>query len=70
MQATQTATIRTIEALRAISELSVYRTRTTTPVLPRPTVDTPNTAQDAEAWSRRAAHANGFGEAGFQSANG
>lgn len=65
MQATQTGTIRTIRALRAISERSIYKTETTTPVPRRTAGETQMTESDTEAWARRAAHANGFGDAGI-----
>lgn len=69
MQATQTGTIRTIQALRAIGERSIYKTGTTTPVDRHTTGKTEmtktGTKTDAEAWARRAVHANGFGDAGI-----
>lgn len=61
MQATQTRPNHTIQALRAISEQSLYSSDTTTQVrapMPRKTDDT---EEQAEIWARRAAHANGFG---------
>lgn len=65
MQATQTGTIRTIRALRAISEWSIYKTETTTPVPRRTARETQIPESDTEAWARRAVHANGFGDAGI-----
>lgn len=65
MQATQTGTIQTIQALRAISDRSIYRTEMTTPDRRRTAAETETTGTDAEAWARRAAHANGFGDAGI-----
>ena len=65
MQATQTRTIQTIHALRAIRDGSPYKTETTTPGSRRTAEETPMTESHTEAWARRAAHANGFGDVGI-----
>ncbi len=62
MQATQTRTIHTIRALRAISEHSLYSGETSTRARRSPVSrKTDGIAEQAEIWARRAAHANGFG---------
>lgn len=65
MQATQTRTIQTIQTLRAISDRSTYKTETTRPVSRRTAGEPQMTESDTEAWARRAAHANGFGDVGI-----
>jgi len=65
MHATKTRTIQAIQALRAISDRSTYKTETTTPVPRRTAGETPTTESHTEAWARRAAHANGFGDVGI-----
>lgn len=61
MQATQTRTIHAIQALRAISEHSLYSGETTTRAQASVPRKTDGTEEQAEIWARRAAHANGFG---------
>lgn len=63
MQAAQTKTAHTINSLRAISELSIYAGKTTATSARTP--ERGETRTRAEAWARRARHANGFGDAGF-----
>lgn len=62
MQTTATNTARTIETLRSISARSAYADEWA-----RTRQDTPGRADDdtatIQAWARRTAHANGFGDA-------
>lgn len=65
MRAATSKTCQTIQTVRTAGRVAARVTETSAPDRRRRLGGAATTADIAEAWARRASHANGFGDAGF-----